>query len=381
MQSDGKIVVAGYTTTLDDVGETTSDFTLARYNSDGSLDNSFSGDGKLVTENSYTDDVPSAIAIQNDGKIIVVGASTNNSPNDNSSYGTIIRYDEDGSIDSSFSIDSEKFGFLFASPNAVTIQDDGKIVIVGQSVITSGPDNEITSTDIFIARYNATGSLDKTFNHTGWETANFGYNNENAFAVAIYSSGKIGVGCNIYNGNNTDFALARFNDYGGLDSSFSNNGLQRIDFDFGEEDASLFAILGEGKIIMAGSTNYYNLGIAHFNYDGSPDTSFNGNGKLTVQLDFNNQGSTHFTCTAVQSDGKIIVGGNTWNGSNPDFFVARYNVNGTLDSTFSEDGWQTTDLSVFAEGANSIVIQSDGKIVAGGSISDQSGIRFCPGSL
>jgi len=376
LQSDGKIVVAGFTNTVDNNSESTSDFALARYNSDGSLDTSFSNDGRLITENVSTDDVPSAIAIQSDGKIVVAGTSTDNSQNNNSSYGAIIRYNQDGSTDISFSIDTEKFGYLFASPNAVTIQDDGKIVIVGQSVTTTGPDNETTSTDIFITRYNATGSLDTTFNNTGWQTVDFGYSNENAFAVSIYSSGKIGVGCNIYNGNNSDFALVRFNANGGLDSSFSNNGLQRIDFDLGEDVASLFAILDEGKIIMAGRTNYYNLGIAHFNYDGSPDTSFNGDGKLTVEFEINDQGSTHFTCTTVQSDGKIVVGGNTWNGSNSDFLVARYNVNGTLDSTFSDDGWQTTDLSVFAESVNSIVIQSDGKIVAGGNTSDQSGIRF-----
>ena len=376
MQSDGKIVVAGYTTTIDESGNSNFDFALARYNSDGSLDQSFADSGKLVRVESYTDDVPAAVVIQSDDKIIVAGSSTINAQGDHSSFSNIIRYYKNGTIDNTFSLDAEKFGSLFASPNALVVQSDGKIVVVGQSISTTGGDNETTTTDIFIARYTDTGSLDKTFNQKGWETTNFGYDNETAFAVAIYGSGKIGVGCNIYNGNNTDFAFARYNASGGLDSGFSNNGLQRVDFDYGEEKGSLFAIHEGGRIVMAGSTNYVNLGIAHLNYDGSADTTFNGNGKLTVPFFSNDQGSTHFTCTAVQTDGKIVVGGNTWNGNNTDFLIVRYNVNGKLDSTFNQKGWLQTDLSVFAEGVSSIAIQSDGKIVAGGHTSDQSGIRF-----
>jgi len=376
LQSDGKIVVVGYTTSIDENGESNSDFALVRYDANGSIDTSFGDNGKMVTIKSATDDIPNTITIQSNGKIIVAGASTTSSPSEHNSYSLIIRYNEDGSIDSSFTVDIEKFGYLFSSANAVTIQEDGKIVVVGQSISSTGADNENTTTDIFVTRYKTNGQLDSTFNHQGWITTNFGYNIETAFAVVIYSNGKIGVGCNIYNGNNTDFALARYNANGSQDRSFGDKGLQRVDFNNGEETATLFAIHKEGSIVMAGSTNYYNLAIAHLNYNGKLDASFNGSGKLSVSYNTNNQGSTHFNSTAIQNDGKIVVAGNTWNGNNTDFLVARYNVNGTPDSTFSYKGWTTSDLSVFAEGVNSIAIQRDGKIVAGGQSSDQSGVRF-----
>jgi len=83
-------------------------------------------------------------------------------------------------------------------------------VVAGQLITTSGIDNLITNTDIFIACYNTNGSLDKTFNHKGWETSNFGYDNENAFALEVKSKDRIVMGCNLWNGNNTDFALAKY---------------------------------------------------------------------------------------------------------------------------------------------------------------------------
>ena len=378
LQSDGKIVVAGYTPSIDDMGNKNSDFALARYNSDGSLDSSFSKDGKVVTTGNATDDVPTAVAIQSNGKILVAGYSANNSADNNSSFSTIIRYNKNGSIDSSFSADTEKFGFLFASPNAMAIQPDGKIVIAGQSVTTTAPgeDNPTTTTDIFIARYNTNGSIDKTFNHKGWETSDFGYDNEDAFAVAIYTNGKILVGCNIWNGSNTDFAIARYNSDGGLDESFSSSGLLKTDFDYGEDKASLLSIHKNGEIVMAGSSNISNFAVAHYNSDGSLDTDYYNDGKLSSNLNRFDQGSTFYKSTAIQSDDKIVVGGNTWNGNNNDFALVRYNTNGSLDSTFGKNGLKTTDLSVYKDDINSIAIQKDGKIVAGGFTSNQLGTHF-----
>lgn len=379
LQNDGKIVVAGYTSSINDMGETNADFAVARYNADGTLDKTFGEEGKLVTTGNSTDDTPTSIAVQDNGKIVVAGYSVNNTPNDNYSFSTIIRYNENGSIDNSFSADNEKFGFLFAYPNAIALQKDGKIVVTGQSITSTfitGQDDATTTTDIFVARYNTNGSIDKTFNQKGWQTSDFGYDNENAFAIVIDSNSKIVIGCNIWNGNNTDFALARYNTNGGLDSTFSNNGLQRTDFDFGEENANFLAVHESGRIIVAGSSNYSNFAVAHYNSNGSLDTDFDNDGKLSNNLNKFDQGSTFFESTAIQSDGKIVAGGNTWNGSNTDFAVIRYNTNGGIDSTFNFTGVQTTDLSVFKDGINSIAVQRNGKIVAGGFTSDQSGTRF-----
>lgn len=217
IQGDGKIVVAGYTSTLDSMGRSSFDFALARYNTDGKLDKSFSNDGILISSLSDGDDIPTSLVIQQDGKIIVVGYSNINNQNEKHSFCAIARYNTDGSIDNSFTVDANKFGFLFAYPNSAVIQTDGRIVIAGQSV--TGVEGQ-TAADIFVARYNTDGTLDSTFNNKGWQTTDFGSGNENAKMVKLQSDGKIVVLANASNGSNTDFALARYKTDGSLDSSF-----------------------------------------------------------------------------------------------------------------------------------------------------------------
>ncbi len=95
------------------------------------------------------------------------------------------------------------------------------------------------------------------------------------------------------------------------------------------------------------------------------------------------QGDTHYTCTAIQADGKILAAGYTWDGTKYNFALARYNTNGSLDNTFSDDGMQMTDLGSSESKANAIAIQIDGKILVAGSVGDNSGVvRYNPdGSL
>ncbi len=374
IQDDGKIVVTGYTSTLDSSGQSSFDFALARYNTDGTPDKSFSDDGVLISSQSNGDDIPTSIVVQKDGKIAVVGYSNINNQNENHSFAAIARYNTDGSIDTSFTVDANRMPFLFAYPNSAAIQTDGKIVITGQSV-TGVPG--LTVTDIFVARYNTDGSLDKTFNHQGWQSADFGSDNENARMVKLQSDGKIVVLGTASNGSNIDFALARYKTDGSPDTTFGTNGLQQTDFENGEEAASLVYIKSDGKIVVAGSTidNTF-LALAHYNADGSPDSSFYNDGTFSTPFKSAPQGFSRYSATAIQSDGKMVAAGRTWNGNNTDFAVVRYNTDGSLDSTFSNDGVQITDLGDFKDGVLAVAIQSDGKIVAGGYSSDQVGSHF-----
>lgn len=377
IQDDGKIVVAGYTSTIDDIGESSFDFTLTRYNTDGTLDKSFSNDGKTIFSANSTDDIPTSIVIQKDGKIAVVGYSNVNSQNETYSFCTIVRFNTDGSIDNSFSVDANSFGFSYIYPNSAVIQGDGKIVIAGQSKTLTGVDDVTTATsDIFVARYNTDGKLDSTFNDKGVQTIDFGSDADNAKMVKLQSDGKIVVLGNGSNGASADFVLARFDVNGRLDGTFGTNGLKKTDFENGEENANLLYIKNDGKIVAAGASNVSSLALAHYNTDGSMDTSFYGVGKTTKMFKTFQQGSTNYTSTAIQSDGKMIAAGKTYNGSNYDFAVVRYNTNGSLDSTFSNDGVQTADFGFFIDGATSVAIQKDGKIVAGGYTSDQNGGHF-----
>lgn len=374
IQGDGKIVVAGYTSTLDSTGKSSFDFALARYTTNGTIDKSFSDDGILVSSLSEGDDIPTAIAIQNDGKIAVVGYSNINNQNKTQSFCAIVRYNTDGSVDSSFTVDAKRLGFRSAYPNSAVIQTDGKIVIAGQSV--TGVQGQ-TATNIFVARYNTDGTLDGTFNNKGWQITDFGSDNENASMVKLQNDGKIVVVANASNGSNTDFALARYKTDGSLDSSFGTNGLQQTDFENGEEAASLLYIKNDGKIVVAGSTlNNTFLALAHYNADGSPDRSFYDDGTFSNSFKSAPQGFSRYSATAIQSDGKMIAAGRTWNGSNTDFAVVRYNTDGSLDSTFSNKGVQITDLGDYKDGAFAVAIQRDGKIVAGGYSSDEIGPHF-----
>lgn len=378
IQGDGKIVVAGYTATVYESGESFTDFALARYNTDGTPDKSFSDDGMQVSSVSYGADIPASIAIQSDGKIVVAGHSEANGRDIQYSSSVIARFNTDGSLDSSFAVGEERFGFLSASAHSISLQSDGKIVIAGQTVAGTGEEGEITTTDIFVARYNTDGRLDSTFNNTGFQTTDFGSDdNDNAAKVKLQSDGKILVLGNKWNGSNSDFVLARFNTNGSPDESFATNGVQTTDFYNSEDTARALSIGSDGKIVVTGSSNATEFSLAHYNTDGSPDTAFDEDGKFSNSFKATEQGRTNFTSTAIQkSDGKMIVAGNTWNGNNQEFLVARYNTNGSLDTTFSHDGVQTINFGISRDGARQVAIQKDGKIVAAGYSTDQNDTHF-----
>ena len=232
----------------------------------------------------------------------------------------------------------------------VALQGDGKIVVVGGGG---------SGADFALARYNTDGSLDTSFSGDGKLTTDFGSSDAGA-AVAVQGDGKIvAVG-----GSAGDFALARYNPNGSLDTSFSGDGKQTTDFGgFGQVAAGV-ALQGDGKIVVAGNGgstgNSVDFALARYNTDGSLDTSFSGDGKQKTDFgDFDVA-----TGVALQADGKIVAVGVTRAGGG-DFALARYNPNGSLDTSFSGDGKQTTDFGG-SDGANGVVLQGDGKIIAVG---------------
>ena len=296
---------------------------------------------KLRRISNWSDYVTS-IAIQSDGKIVVGGSF-------------ILRYDSNGSLDSSFNGDGHQL--ISGNINAIAMQSDGKILVV-------------TDSSIF-TRYYTDGILDSTFGVKGMQTTDFA-----ATSMAIQSNGKIILAG--YSGiDNTNFAIARYNTDGIPDSSFSDDGMQITDIASGNAYVNSITIQSDGKLLALGYTvSGANTYIAAARYDtlGSLDNSFHGDGILTTLVDHINQGSTFYTSTAIQNDGKILAAGYTWNGSNYDFALARYNTDGSLDNTFSGDGKQTTDFDSTDDKATAIIIQNDGKILVGGSAGDNSGL-------
>ena len=213
--------------------------------------------------------------------------------------------------------------------------------------------------DFALARFNPNGSLDTSFSGDGKQTTDFGSSGDRAHGVAIQADGKIVAAGDSLGGSGFDFALARYNPNGSLDTSFSGDGKQTTDFG-GSEAASGVKLQSDGKIVAVGGDDS-DFALARYNPNGSLDTTFSGDGKQTT--DFG--GSDGARAVALQADGKIVAVGIA-GGNGSSFAVARYNPNGTLDPTFSGDGKQTTSFGGYLDGATAVALQGDGKIVAVG---------------
>ncbi len=361
IQSDGKILVAGFTE-----NENGGDFALARYNSDGTLDNTFSVDGKIITDFGGND-YGWSVVIQSDGKILVAGDAYNESNNDYDF--AVVRYNSDGTLDHTFSDDGKvitDFGGGGDFGRSMVIQSDGKIFVAGDS-----------DGDFALARYNSDGTLDNTFSGDGKLTTDFG-DVDSCKTIAIQSDGKILVAGYAYNGSNNDydFAVVRYNSDGTLDNTFSDDGKVATDFG-GNSYGRSMVIQSDGKILVAGdayneSNNDWDFAIVRYNADGTLDNTFSDDGKVTTDFGDDDSGYS----ITIQSDGKILVAGETHNiGDGCDFAVVRYNSDGSLDNTFSEDGKVVTDFGD-DNFAYSIAIQSDGKILVTGNAYNESNDEF-----
>jgi uncharacterized delta-60 repeat protein len=358
VQSDGKIVMVGVTGSLT---MASNDFVVVRYNPDGSLDNSFGTGGIVITDMGTPYDVAYGVALQPDGKIVAVGRA-DDFPNFVDF--AVARYNADGTLDSSFGTGGKVItpvNSLSDYAIKVAVQSDGKIVAVGQ---TNSGTNTAPNYDFAVVRYKPDGSLDTSFGTGGIVVTDFGSNGgENALDVAIQSNGKIVVVGAGGASTAARFAAARYNSDGLLDTTFGTGG--KVVTFFGiSGNAEAVAIQSDDNIVLAGwvggtSTDF---AIVRHNPDGSLDNSF-GTGGI-VRTDFGNFESAKDV--KIQSNGKIIVVSRTGSLSdNGDFAVARYNPNGTLDSSFGAGGKVITDLGA-NDNAWAAAIQADGKIVAAG---------------
>ncbi|MBK6370284.1 MAG: T9SS type A sorting domain-containing protein [Flavobacteriales bacterium] len=358
IQPNGNILVAG---------SSGGDFAVARYTTDGTLDNTFSTDGKVTTDFGAGNDTGWSVAIQPDGRIVVVGSAVIGTTYDLA----LARYTTDGSLDNSFSVDGKvttDFGPATDDGRSVTIQPDGKIVVAGES-------NNGTDLDFALARYTTDGSLDNSFGVNGKVTTAIGTGNDRGTSVTIQPDGKIVVAGESNNGTDDDFALARYTTDGSLDNSFGVNGKETTAFGTGDDIGQSIAIQPDGSIVVAGGANNgtdSDFAVARYNTDGTLDNSFSGDGKMTTDFGTDDYGRS----VAIQPDGKVVVAGYSNNGLYSDLSLARYNTDGTLDNTFSGDGKVTTDVGPYSDFGYSVAIQPDGRIIVAGGYSYFAVARF-----
>ena len=380
MQPDGKLVVVGSSG-----AQPTFDVAVARYNSDGSLDATFGTGGTVVTDLGGTDrnHVGSAIALQADGKIIVAGES--------SALGNFafyaVRYNADGSLDTSFDSDGIVFtpiGTRHARAYAIAIQNDGKIVVGGYA--------RVANNDFAIVRYCADGSLDNGINcggsgfgTGGIVTTNIGGAQDQVYTLAIQDDGKILAGgySNNTAGPNYAFTVARYNTDGTLDTTFDSDGIAQTLFSTGQDLLYDIALQPDGKIVGAGFVPFsdnnpeQNVALVRYNTNGSADTTFGTSG--TVKTNINPAGADEAYGLTLDSEGKILVVGRTrigTSGGDFDFFLMRYDVNGVLDNTFGTNGLVIEDMGTGNNAARGVLVQPDNRIVIVGSAGGFTLVRY-----
>jgi uncharacterized delta-60 repeat protein len=379
-QPDGKYIIAGKA-----MNQKTGNFdwTIIRFNADGSLDPTFGWGGVVLTDFYGGHDEAIALALQPDGKVVVAGFAGNPGPE---AYPgceencisvptdfAVVRYNPNGSRDYGFGwygyVTIDFFGGQDMA-SAIAIQPDGKILVGGEAFRTSA------DADFAIARLNPNGSRDASFGWGGLVATSFSKGADAAYKLVLQPDGKIiAVGAAwSATTNNYDFALARYNTNGSLDPTFGWGGLVMTDF-FGQTDVAFAtAMQPDGKLVVGGlaqnpNTNSFDFAIARYNTNGSLDPAFASYGKPGVgTVDFAG-GYDQIRWLMIQPDGKIVAVGHTVSPTTGfDFGVARFNTDGTLDPSFADGGKFSMDWYGENDGIHSGLLQPDGKLTVAGDI-------------
>jgi TonB family protein len=338
LQPDGKILLVGTT----DWDYCDSDFALARYNSDGTPDTSFGQSGKVVTD-FLGRDRAFAVAIQGDGRILVTGVAF-----DKRLHVVVARYTHRGKLDATFGTDGKVVtpSNHFTDACSISIRPGGVISVAGGSSICYADgrsDISITyETSFALARFRSDGQPDTTLAGTG--TAFTFWRNVDviATAIAIQPDGKsIMAGNTGFEGKPGFFALQRFNVDGKLDDSFGDKGKIITTFEHWTQTRAI-GLLTDGSFVVAGSARgYKSFTLARYSKDGKLDLDFGRVGRVITPFD----AYVEALAVAVQPDGKIIASGYMETGDLGDFLLMRYDKAGTLDSAFGIDGRVYSDFN------------------------------------
>lgn len=371
--SDGRIIVAGYHS------NTNADFALGQFTVEGSLDASFGTGGTVTTAVGSAADYGTGVALQADGKIVVAGYSSNGSNDDFA----VVRYNANGSLDSGMAGDStpaDSFGTggKVITPigtgtdqaQCVVIQSDGKIILAGQALFSNA--------DFALVRYNADGSLDSglagdttpgdSFGTGGKVTLPIGSSADAVESIALQSDGKILVAGQALIGTNEDIALARFNTNGSLDSTFGTGGKVTTPVGTSDDFGNSVVLQSDGRILVAGQTrdgSNRDFALLRYTSTGALDGTFGTGGKVITAIGTSIDVATS---AAVQSDGKIIVAGISNVGSTQRVALVRYQSNGSLDTGFGAGGKSVAQFNSETAGVDALALQGNGMILTAGYV-------------
>ncbi|HUO74399.1 MAG TPA: DUF4395 family protein [Solirubrobacteraceae bacterium] len=338
-----------------------SDFALTRHNPDGSLDTSFGTNGIAITDFGGADDHAYDAALTPDGGIVAVGSADpgglvkadfaiarynpDGTPNTNFGTGGIVMTDIRGDADQA---------------EAVGVQADGKILVAGHAATVAG-----RITDFALVRYNPDGTLDQSFGNHGIVTTDFG-GDDTAVALGIQADGKIVAAGTV---RDDHIGLARYMPDGSLDVTFGTGG-RTVDPGFGEIKG--LALSPTGAIFLAGDSGGDFL-LLSYRADGTRNPGFGTLGSLTTDLSGGFDAAENLT---VDAQGRIILVGRATSPTILDMALARYNPDGTLDTSFANNGTLTADFHGKGEFGQDVAIDSAGRIVAAGYTANGGNTEF-----
>lgn len=333
----------------------------------GDLDASFSSNGKAATDLGRDESV-GGVVVQSDGRIIAAGGYDSEATGDDAA---VVRYQPNGRLDPSFAGDGKRT--LQVPDTSLRVADvalgpEGKIVLAGRFA-------QAGEVDFLAVRFNADGTLDKSFSANGRQRIDFEGRSDSAEGVAIQADGGIVLaGDSTAAGAEQDFAVCRLDSTGELDSTFAGDGTRLSDFGPGD-DVGGMALDDADRIVVAGDTTTTGgseFAVARYLEDGGNDPTFGGgDGKVTAAIGDTNSGNG----VTVQANGKILVAGTSAAaGGDEEFGLVRFDDDGELDSTFGGDGRVTIDFGPGYSRAYSVGVQENARrIVAAGVLGEGDG--------
>lgn len=352
LQPDGKVLIAGYCT-----GLSNNDFCALRYNVDGTPDNTFGTDGKVISPVANRDDLAAAIALQPDGRAVLAGqCKVEGSIN----VFCALRYNHDGTLDTSFGSGGTLTSSVSGSVSAVAVQADGKLVFAGECSGSNG------NSHFCALRYHANGSIDVNFGAAGKATSTIGSSGSFSTALALQADGKLLLaGQCLGPTSNSASCLLRYDANGAIDVTFGAGGLVVND------QNSIFytnalVLQPDGRVTLAGTCfgNTPDFCAQRYNANGTLDTTFGTAGKATTAV---GGVDDYATAIALQPDAKLVVAGNCTGVNNRDFCAVRYHSDGTLDMAFGNGGKVITPVGTGDDSVVAVLVQPDGKLALVGN--------------
>lgn len=330
----------------------------------GTLDETFGEGGVLWLK--YPGAQGEAVAVQADGRILIGGGF-------GSAAAAILRTDSKGTLDPTFGAS----GIVQLTPGtdsnvvfALALQPDGKVIAAGSAGFSN------RDPDFFVARMHPDGTLDATFGAGGVILTDFGGRGDYAHSVAVLPDGRIlASGLSELNAvaSTSDFVVARYKTDGSLDETFGIAGRVQVDVRGTADSPGVMALAAGGKIAIAGGSGQTtsastksDLAVVRLDADGSLDPTFAAAGKLVTSLSL--PGSHHAYSLVVDAAGRLVLAG----GTGADFITARVTTAGALDTTFDTDGVVLADFAGRGDDALGVVAQSDGRVLVAGQSSDGS---------